>query len=69
MLGLAQLAAGDGETDDWVLIHDAARCLIAPPLTDQLIDTCHSDPVGLLAQPVPTPQTEPGWPGAGSVSR
>ncbi|MBA3594242.1 MAG: 2-C-methyl-D-erythritol 4-phosphate cytidylyltransferase [Pseudomonadota bacterium] len=52
--GLEQLAAGGGEADDWVLVHDAARCLIAAALIDQLIDACHSDPVGgLLAQPVP----------------
>ncbi|MGQ2981606.1 MAG: 2-C-methyl-D-erythritol 4-phosphate cytidylyltransferase [Polaromonas sp.] len=52
--GLAQLAAGGAEADDWVLVHDAARCLVTGALIDQLIDACHSDPVGgLLAQPVP----------------
>jgi 2-C-methyl-D-erythritol 4-phosphate cytidylyltransferase len=52
--GLEQLLAGGGEADDWVLVHDAARCLITAALIDQLIDACHSDPVGgLLAQPVP----------------
>lgn len=52
--GLEHLAASGGETDDWVLVHDAARCLITAALIDQLIDACHSDPVGgLLAQPVP----------------
>lgn len=52
--GLAQLAASGGEADDWVLVHDAARCLVTAALIDQLIDSCHSDPVGgLLAQPVP----------------
>lgn len=52
--GLEQLAASGGETDDWVLVHDAARCLVTAALIDQLIDACHSDPVGgLLAQPVP----------------
>ncbi len=52
--GLEQLAASGGEADDWVLVHDAARCLITAALIDQLIDACHSDPVGgLLAQPVP----------------
>ncbi|MDP1565777.1 MAG: 2-C-methyl-D-erythritol 4-phosphate cytidylyltransferase [Polaromonas sp.] len=52
--GLGQLAASGAEADDWVLVHDAARCLITSALIDQLIDACHSDPVGgLLAQPVP----------------
>jgi 2-C-methyl-D-erythritol 4-phosphate cytidylyltransferase len=52
--GLEQLAAGGAEPDDWVLVHDAARCLVTPALIDRLIDACHSDPVGgLLAQPVP----------------
>lgn len=52
--GLEQLAASGAEVDDWVLVHDAARCVITGPLIDRLIDACQSDPVGgLLAQPVP----------------
>ncbi len=52
--GLEQLAASGAEPDDWVLVHDAARCLVTPALIDRLIDACHCDPVGgLLAQPVP----------------
>ncbi|MDI1267605.1 MAG: 2-C-methyl-D-erythritol 4-phosphate cytidylyltransferase [Polaromonas sp.] len=52
--GLQQLAASGAEPDDWVLVHDAARCLVTPALIDRLIDACHCDPVGgLLAQPVP----------------
>lgn len=52
--GLEQLAASGAEPDDWVLVHDAARCLVTPVLIDRLIDACHCDPVGgLLAQPVP----------------
>jgi len=52
--GLQHLAASGAEPDDWVLVHDAARCLVTPQLIDQLIDACHCDPVGgLLAQPVP----------------
>ncbi len=52
--GLDQLASAGAGPDDWVLVHDAARCLITSALIDQLIDACHSDPVGgLLAQPVP----------------
>src|SRR5574337_1232368 len=51
--GLAELRRrGDGD-DDWVLVHDAARCLIRPPWVDRLIDACADDPVGgLLALPV-----------------
>ena len=38
---------------DWVLVHDAARCLVTPELIDRLIDTCQGDNVGgLLAHPV-----------------
>ena len=52
--GLAELAAGGAQADDWVLVHDAARCLITPALIEQLMVACASDPVGgLLAQPVP----------------
>lgn len=52
--GLGQLASAGAEPDDWVLVHDAARCLITPALINELIDACHSDPVGgLLAQPLP----------------
>ena len=39
---------------DWVLVHDAARCLIRPDQIDQLIDACWQDDVGgLLALPLP----------------
>lgn len=38
---------------DWVLVHDAARCLVTPAQIRQLIDTCQDDAVGgLLAQPL-----------------
>ncbi|SEK31452.1 2-C-methyl-D-erythritol 4-phosphate cytidylyltransferase [Roseateles sp. YR242] len=38
---------------DWVLVHDAARCLLRPEWVDQLIDACDDDEVGgLLAVPV-----------------
>ncbi len=38
---------------DWVLVHDAARCLITPEQISRLIDACLDDPVGgLLAQPL-----------------
>ncbi len=38
---------------DWVLVHDAARCLLQPGWVDRLIDACQDDEVGgLLALPV-----------------
>ena len=38
---------------DWVLVHDAARCLLQPAWVDRLIDACVDDPVGgLLALPL-----------------
>jgi 2-C-methyl-D-erythritol 4-phosphate cytidylyltransferase len=47
------LAAGlSGQ--DWVLVHDAARCLISPDSVNRLIMECQHDAVGgLLALPVP----------------
>ena len=40
--------------DDWVLVHDAARCLITPEQINALIDACEHDEVGgLLALPLP----------------
>ena len=37
----------------WVLVHDAARCLVEPAWVDRLIDACRDDEVGgLLALPV-----------------
>lgn len=51
--GLAALAAQGAEDSDWVLVHDAARCLLTPQMVDRLIDACLHDPVGgLLAQPL-----------------
>jgi 2-C-methyl-D-erythritol 4-phosphate cytidylyltransferase len=39
---------------DWVLVHDAARCLITPEQINALIDACEDDIVGgLLALPLP----------------
>jgi 2-C-methyl-D-erythritol 4-phosphate cytidylyltransferase / 2-C-methyl-D-erythritol 2,4-cyclodiphosphate synthase len=39
--------------NDWVLVHDAARCLITPEQINHLIDECQNDAVGgLLACPV-----------------
>lgn len=51
--GLRELRRRGAADTDWVLVHDAARCLITPALVDRLIDACLDDPVGgLLAQPL-----------------
>jgi 2-C-methyl-D-erythritol 4-phosphate cytidylyltransferase len=51
--GLAALMQSGAQPDDWVLVHDAARCLVRPEWIDALIDACAHDPVGgLLALPV-----------------
>lgn len=51
--GLNQLVKQGAAQDDWVLVHDAARCLLTPAMVDALIDACLPDPVGgLLAQPL-----------------
>lgn len=51
--GLRELRRVGAVDQDWVLVHDAARCLITPELIDRLIDTCSDDPVGgLLAHPL-----------------
>ncbi len=51
--GLAELRRRGAGSDDWVLVHDAARCLLRPAWVDRLIDACLDDPVGgLLALPL-----------------
>ena len=51
--GLAELQARGVMPHDWVLVHDAARCLLQPAWVDRLIDACSDDEVGgLLALPL-----------------
>lgn len=51
--GLAVLKRHGARDDDWVLVHDAARCLVRPAWIERLIDACINDAVGgLLALPV-----------------
>lgn len=51
--GLSELKARGAQDDDWVLVHDAARCLLRPAQVEHLIDACTGDEVGgLLAQPL-----------------
>ena len=53
MNGLYELGRAGANERDWVLVHDAARCLITPALVDGLIDACIDDEVGgLLAHKV-----------------
>ncbi len=51
--GLDVLVAQGALPHDWVLVHDAARCLVRPQWVDRLIDACWDDAVGgLLALPL-----------------
>jgi 2-C-methyl-D-erythritol 4-phosphate cytidylyltransferase len=52
--GLEALLQHGAAATDWVLVHDAARCLITPEQINALIDACENDAVGgLLALPLP----------------
>lgn len=51
--GLAELRRRGSRAHDWVLVHDAARCLLQPAWVERLIDACRQDAVGgLLALPL-----------------
>ncbi len=51
--GLNELARRGAQPHDWVLVHDAARCLVRAEWVDALIDACLGDEVGgLLALPL-----------------
>jgi 2-C-methyl-D-erythritol 4-phosphate cytidylyltransferase len=52
--GLEALLSHGAVATDWVLVHDAARCLITPEQINDLISACQNDAVGgLLALPLP----------------
>lgn len=52
--GLKALSEAGALPGDWVLVHDAARCLITAQQINALIDACLDDAVGgLLALPLP----------------
>jgi 2-C-methyl-D-erythritol 4-phosphate cytidylyltransferase len=54
LAGLHDLMARGAHDGDWVLVHDAARCLVRPDAVRRLIAECRDDPVGgLLAMPLP----------------
>ena len=53
LAGLLAMRASGVRDHDWVLVHDAARCLVTPAQIARLIDACSNDAVGgLLAQPL-----------------
>lgn len=52
--GLQELLRMGASGEDWVLVHDAARCLVASAQVNALIDACLPDAVGgLLALKLP----------------
>jgi 2-C-methyl-D-erythritol 4-phosphate cytidylyltransferase len=51
--GLASVRERGGRDEDWVLVHDAARCLLRPAWVERLMAACAHDAVGgLLALPL-----------------
>jgi 2-C-methyl-D-erythritol 4-phosphate cytidylyltransferase len=69
--GLNALLERGASPADWVLVHDAARCLIEPCQINALIDACLPDAVGgLLALKLPdTLKREVGGRVAATVER
>ena len=63
--------SGGADLNDWVLVHDAARCLVTPEQIKALINQCRNDAVGgLLAQKLPdTLKTERDGRVASTVDR
>ena len=52
--GLKVLQERGADAQDWVLVHDAARCLVTADMVAQLIAACQNDDVGgLLALKLP----------------
>jgi 2-C-methyl-D-erythritol 4-phosphate cytidylyltransferase len=52
--GLQTLVAQGAQPSDWVLVHDAARCLITPAQINAVMDACLGDDVGgLMALKLP----------------
>ncbi|PQA78253.1 2-C-methyl-D-erythritol 4-phosphate cytidylyltransferase [Rhodoferax sp. TS-BS-61-7] len=69
--GISALMAQGAVAHDWVLVHDAARCLVTPAQINALIDACQGDAVGgLLALKLPdTLKREQGGRVAATVDR
>ena len=69
--GLQALLDSGADVNDWVLVHDAARCLLRAAWVDRLIDACLDDAVGgLLALPLADTlkQAHPGGAGGDRVA-
>lgn len=65
LAGLRELRARGAQERDWVLVHDAARCLVTTEQINALIDACVSDQVGgllahQLADTLKTASSGPG---------
>lgn len=69
--GLQALRNAGAHATDWVLVHDAARCLITPAQITALMAACEPDPVGgLLALKLPdTLKAEAGGRVAATIDR
>ena len=69
--GLQAMLAAGVDAQDWVLVHDAARCLVEPQAVARLIEACQDDAVGgLLALPLPdTLKSEAGGRVSATVPR
>ncbi len=69
--GLNHLIGLAADPRDWVLVHDAARCLITPAQINALIAACLADEVGgLLAHKLPdTLKSESNGRVAGTINR
>ncbi len=48
LAGLRELRTQGAHDRDWVLVHDAARCLVTAEQINALMDACQDDPVGGL---------------------
>ncbi|HKX94434.1 MAG TPA: 2-C-methyl-D-erythritol 4-phosphate cytidylyltransferase [Methylibium sp.] len=67
--GLDALKRMGASDDDWVLVHDAARCLVQPADIERLIAACEHDATGgLLALPVADTLKREGGQGDGRAA-
>ena len=68
--GLKALLTHGAQGHDWVLVHDAARCLVTPAQINALIDACQHDSVGgLLAFALPDTLKSAHSPGTAQAGR